>query len=300
MWCSVWSRVPDMTLQLAHMTDKGVMRTSNQDSFCARISNFGDRTVAMLAVCDGVGGLQSGELASTGAVRCFENWFEQQLPELVRAGLTENSIFLSWHEMLEQLHKMLSSYAEKTGVQLGTTVSAVLLTQDRLYLVQVGDSRIYLEDGTALHQLTKDQTLAVQEMEAGRISPEEAQVDQRSSILLQCLGYGRVEPVFQSTERPQKGTVLLCSDGFCHKLTKAQMHQILTAPKTRDQLQQQLQEAVAFCRSSGETDNITALVLRWDNRDDLPSDSKEWVEVWARLSGEAVPEEYDRKLGESM
>lgn len=75
-----------MALQLVHITDKGATRPSNQDSFCARISNFGRETIAMLAVCDGVGGLQSGELASTGAVRCFEEWFERQLPEIVVRG----------------------------------------------------------------------------------------------------------------------------------------------------------------------------------------------------------------------
>lgn len=287
-----------MALQLVHITDKGAMRTSNQDSFCARISNFGKQTVAMLAVCDGMGGLQFGELASTGAVRCFENWFDRQLPELMRTDLTENSVFISWHKMLEQLHQKLCCYAKNNGIQLGTTISAVLLIQDRLYLVQVGDSRVYLDDGAMLLQLTKDQTLAVQEMEAGRLSPEEARTDRRSSILLQCLGYGQMEPVFQSTVRPQKGAVLLSSDGLCHKLTEAQLHRVLIEPKTREQLQNQLLEAVSFCRSSGETDNITALVLRWDDRANLRSDSKEWIEVWARLSGEAAPEEYNRKLGE--
>ena len=98
-----------MALQLAHITDKGAVRLSNQDSFCARISNFGQETIALLTVCDGMGGLQSGELASTGAVRGFENWFEQQLPSLVREGLTEEAVFLSWHRMLETLHRILWS-----------------------------------------------------------------------------------------------------------------------------------------------------------------------------------------------
>ena len=149
-----------MALQLVHITDKGATRPSNQDSFCARISNFGRETIAMLAVCDGVGGLQSGELASTGAVRCFEEWFEQQLPEIVQNGLTADVVFFSWHRMLETLHTALCSYSGKTGIQLGTTVSALLLTRDDLYQVQVGDSRIYLDDGLGLVQLSKDQTLA--------------------------------------------------------------------------------------------------------------------------------------------
>ena len=84
-----------MALQLVHITDKGEVRSSNQDSFCARISSFGQETVALLVVCDGVGGLQSGELASTGAVRCFEDWFEQQLPQIMGSELTETTLVAS-------------------------------------------------------------------------------------------------------------------------------------------------------------------------------------------------------------
>lgn len=286
-----------MALQLAHITDKGAVRLSNQDSFCARISNFGQETITLLAVCDGMGGLQSGEIASTGAVRGFETWFEQQLPSMVQAGLTEETVFLSWHRMLESLHGALCDYAEKEGIRLGTTVSALLLTRERFYQVQIGDSRIYLDDGTALEQLTKDQTLAMREMEAGRLSPDEMRTDRRNSVLLQCLGYGKMEPVFKSGQRPAAGAVLLCSDGLCHQLTNGQLHQILTGTQTRAQLQMQLQEAIDFCRERGETDNITALALKWDDQGGLQSNTEEWIEVWARLSGEAAPEEYDRKLG---
>ena len=150
-----------MALQLVHITDKGDVRSSNQDSFCARISSFGQETVALLAVCDGVGGLQAGELASTGAVRCFEDWFEQQLPQIMQSGLTDTMVFLSWHQILENLHNALCEYAERSAMQFGTTVSALLISSDRLYWVQVGDSRIYLDDGAGTEQLTKDQTLAM-------------------------------------------------------------------------------------------------------------------------------------------
>lgn len=286
-----------MALQLVHITDKGDIRSSNQDSFCARISSFGQETVALLVVCDGVGGLQSGELASTGAVRYFEDWFEQQLPQIMKSKLTELTVFLSWYQMLEELHEKLCRYAERTGIQLGTTVSALLLSSDKLYLTQIGDSRIYLENGAEIRQVTKDQTLAMREQEAGRLSPEAMQTDRRNNILLQCLGYGKIQPVFQSMQCPRQGAVLLCSDGFCHCLTEEQLYQLLAGTETRDWLQQQLQQAVGYCRAHGETDNITALVLKWDGHEQKRSDSAEWLEVWARLSGEAASEEYDRELG---
>lgn len=137
----------------------------------------------------------------------------------------------------------------------------------------------------------------MREVEAGRLSPEAMQIDQRKNILLQCLGYGKMEPVFQSRPRPQRGAVVLCSDGFCHYLEEKQIRRLLTETETREQLWQQMQKTVEYCRAHGETDNITALVLKWDGQEQKRSDSAEWIEVWARLSGEAAPEEYDRELG---
>ena len=247
-----------MALQLVHITDKGATRPSNQDSFCARISNFGRETIAMLAVCDGVGGLQSGELASTGAVRCFEEWFEQQLPEIVQSGLTADVVFFSWHRMLETLHTALCSYSGKTGIQLGTTVSALLLTRDALYQVQVGDSRIYLDDGLGLVQLSKDQTLAMRKVEAGRLSPEALTTDRRSSILLQCLGYGKMEPVFQCTKRPMQGAVLLCSDGLYREISNQELALVQC---DNGSVQEKCDRLIALAKERDGQDNISLVLL---------------------------------------
>ncbi len=94
-----------------------------------------------------------------------------------------------------------------------------------------------------------------------------------------------------------QGAVLLCSDGLCHYTTWKELHGLLMETDSREQLQQRLQTAVGFCRSCGETDNITALALKWNDLSSLPSGTDDWIEVWARLSGEAAPIEYDQKLG---
>ena len=106
-----------------------------------------------------------------------------------------------------------------------------------------------------------------------------------------------MEPVFQCTKRPVQGAVLLCSDGLCHYTTRKELHRLLMETDSREQLQQRLQAAVGFCRSCGETDNITALALKWNDLSSLTSGTDDWIEVWARLSGEAAPIEYNQKLG---
>ncbi len=96
-------------------------------------------------------------------------------------------MFLSWHQMLENLHNTLCEYAaRKISDAVRTTVSALLKLRTG-FIAQVGINAIYLDDGTGTEQLTKDQTLAMREVEAGRLSPEAMQTDQRKNILLQCL-----------------------------------------------------------------------------------------------------------------
>lgn len=286
-----------MALQLVHLTDQGAVRQTNQDSYCARIANFGPDTIALLAVCDGMGGLQCGELASTAAVRGFEEWFDRELPGIMRDGLQEDQLFISWHALLERLHGQLCTYAQQQGIRMGTTVSVLLAARSTLYFVQIGDSRIYLDDSFGMQLLTKDQTLAMSEYEAGRLPLEQLASDRRSGILLQCLGFGRVEPVFASTPRPAQGAVLLCSDGFYHKVPPELMHRAVADAQDRSQLQQMLGALAEHCRTQGETDNLTAVILRWNDTADLPPDGEEWVEIWARLSGQAAPQAYEQTIG---
>ena len=91
--------------------------------------------------------------------------------------------------------------------------------------------------------------------------------------------------------------MLLCSDGLCYYTTWKELYGSLMETDSREQLQQRLQAAVGFCCSCGETDSITALALKWNDRSPLPSGTDDWIEVWARLPGEAAPIEYDQKLG---
>lgn len=288
-----------MAMQLVHITDKGNTRATNQDSFCVRIANFNTKTISMIVVCDGMGGLKYGELASTAAVRGFERWFDEDLAREAAAGmgLTENGVFLAWHRLLEQLHTKLVSYAAYKGAKIGTTVSALLMTKERIFLAQIGDSRIYLDNGSTLTQLTQDQTLAMREYEAGRLSKDALPTDSRNSILLQCLGSGKMEPAFACLTRPDSGAVLLCSDGFYHALSPQMIHRSILAAQDRAQLQQQLEQLAAYCRMNGETDNLTAVLLRWDQREDLTPEHERELEVWARISGVAAAEGYEHEIG---
>lgn len=259
-----------MSTQLVHYSDVGPVRASNQDAYCAFIANTAAGSIALVAVCDGMGGLSSGEVASATVIQGFADWFCVQLPLLVQDGaLRPEELFASWNRMLQDCHNRLKQAAAARQIRWGTTLSVVLLTPDSYYLLHVGDSRAYLEGGGALQLLTRDQTLAMRELEAGSLPAEQYAQDPRRNVLLQCIGDHTFTPDFRIGERPDCGAVLLCSDGFYHTVQPQELHTMLAGASDRNNLQQQVTALAARARDLGETDNITAVIFRWD---DTPSE----------------------------
>ena len=254
-----------MAIQLIHFSDCGPVRATNQDAYCAFSANTVAGPFSLLAVRDGMGGLSNGEVASAPVIQDFSDWFVQQLPALLQDNrLLPEKVFASWNRMLQDCHNRLKQSALAQQIRWGTTLSAVLLTPDSYYVLHIGDSRAYLEDGTELQLLTKDQTLAMREFEAGNISSEQYERDPRKNVLLQCIGDRTITPAFRIGQKPICGAVLLCSDGFYHTVQQEEMHQMLIGTSTRAELQQEVGQMVARARHLGETDNITTVILRWD------------------------------------
>lgn len=278
-----------MAIQLIHFSDCGPVRTTNQDAYCAFSTNTWVGTYSLLVVCDGMGGLSQGEVASATVVQDFANWFIQELPVRLQEGtLSPEAVFASWNQTLQECHHRLKRAAEIRQIRWGTTLSLVLLTPDSYYVLHIGDSRVYLENGAELQLLTKDQTLAMRELEAGRISAEQYAQDPRKNVLLQCIGDRFITPAFRIGIRPACGSVLLCSDGFYHTIPQAELHQILLRTNGREELQQQVFQLAARARQWGETDNMTVVILRWDNtpshsQSTLPLSKQETTTVIHRM-----------------
>jgi len=253
-----------MAKTLVHYTDGGPFRDNNQDAYCLRQAGTLWGPVAMLAVCDGIGGLKGGEIASAAAVQSLSEWFDGFVADFTPEAFDQIISAGNWRQLLQALHKQVSGYSRAENRRSGTTVSAVLIHNGKYVLAQVGDTRIYLlSDGeTAL--LTQDQTLAMKELLAGRITPQQFAVDKRRNVVLQCLGDGNMEPVFGSGTLPERGGLLLCSDGFYHQLESQPLHALLSGSVSADTLA----ELGAMARSKGEEDNLTAVLLRWESRED--------------------------------
>lgn len=245
-------------------TDIGIVKSTNQDSVCIKIADFEDKgQVAMTVICDGMGGLAKGELASATVIRRFSDWFEKELPRMIRS-YTKEKISAEWVRIIREQNQKILTYGKKAEVNLGTTLSVILIIDNNYIIAHVGDSRVYeISDG--VKQLTEDQTFINREIKAGRMTPEEAAVNPKRNMLLQCVGASReVNPeIMYGTVRPNT-VFMLCSDGFRHVLTDAEIFENFNPANINsiETMKQNSDYLIDVVKKRNERDNITVALLK--------------------------------------
>ncbi len=246
-------------------TDVGISKKTNQDSLAIKVVETKMGTVAFCIVCDGMGGLAKGELASKEVIMAFSQWFDETLIDDVnQSTFEEQRLMAQWNDIIQIQNKRLGEYGEKNNFMLGTTVSAILLYEGKYYIVHVGDSRVY-EMGESVVQLTSDQTFIAREIAAGRMTVEQSKTDPRRSVLLQCVGASQVvTPEFKTGEIKENTVYMLCSDGFRHQISEEEMMAKIGPNVTSDEEKMKfgciyLTELVKTRR---ETDNITVALIK--------------------------------------
>lgn len=246
-------------------TDIGTTKKSNQDSLLIKHAESSEGEILMTVICDGMGGLQRGEVASAAVIEHFACWFDEELPEELW-NIDMDVIGCKWEFMLKELNLKIMEYGRKSNVTLGTTFTGLLCIDDKYLIGHVGDTRLYQIDpgSSAVKQLTEDHTLVAREIREGKLSYEQAERDKRRNILLQCIGAsGRVTPQI-ITGKLQGGTYLLCSDGFRHKINEEYFHENFNAGTivSRETIHDKLHQAISTVKARGEQDNISAILVK--------------------------------------
>lgn len=266
-------------------TDPGRRRPENQDSFlivefsgeagregfllrphgrapgAARGREFtlGPRG-ALLLVADGMGGAAGGALASRTAVERVRQvmgngWLRerQRIPREFAAYLVR-----ALEEANRTLHTLASEQPELTG--MGTTATAAGILDDFLFLAQVGDSRAYLVRNGRARQLTRDQSVVQELLDAGAMTEDEAERSAQRHVILQALGAAAKVEVDLTYQQLRDGdTILVCSDGLSRVLSPEE----LAASVERFPDPPSLCEAfIELANSRDSPDNVTVLVAR--------------------------------------
>lgn len=246
------------------VSDAGIEKSTNQDSALIKVGTVDDKTVVLAAVCDGMGGLEKGELASAHVIRSFSDWYEDYIADIVREDDFWNLARENCREHIKRLNDELNDYAGKIRTNLGTTITAVLMMDGHYLCVNVGDSRTYKISGS-MSQITEDQSLIMREIKMGRLKKEDAVADPRRNVLLQCIGATQnVDPVFYEGDAVSGEAFLLCSDGFAHEVSEEEMYErfIPEQLNSDEVIEDRIRKLVELNKQRQERDNITAMIIR--------------------------------------
>lgn len=244
-------------------TDVGISKKINQDSLLIKHATTDDgKEVLMAIVCDGMGGLSKGELASATVVKAFSEWFDEQLPyELEDVNM--EIIASNWSYLLKDLNIKIHEYGNQFKYQLGTTFSGILFIDDEYVILHVGDSRVYKIDNS-IKQMTTDHTFVQREIEAGTMTLEQSKVDKRRNLLLQCVGASKkVEPEIIYGKTTQ-GVYMICSDGFRHEVMEKELFDSLKPINliNKTSMHNNAKNLIELIKSRKEKDNISVILIK--------------------------------------
>jgi len=244
-------------------TDIGISKDTNQDSVLIKHAMADGKEVLLAVVCDGMGGLAKGELASATVIRAFAKWFDEELPyELENVDM--QIIGAKWSFLLKELNLQIIEYSKANGIDgVGTTFSGILFVDGQYVIGHVGDTRIY-HIGERLTQLTTDQTFVAREISKGTMTLEQARTDKRRNLLLQCVGASMVVEPQIICGYTEKGAYMICSDGFRHEVSEAEIYESLNPVNliNKDAMHNNARYLIEQDKSRGERDNISVLLIK--------------------------------------
>lgn len=257
-----------MEVSVACLTDTGRVRSANEDAFIvAELNDKEVKTITgnldghrvgagglLLAVSDGMGGAQAGEVASRLAI--------EQLMRRLGAPAQKDSVADRLSDGLKSANHaiMHASREDPKCSGMGATMTAALIYQGQAYLGQVGDSRCYLIHAGQVRQVTKDQSLVQVLVDIGQMTKEQAAQSPQRNVILQSLGVrDEIEPEVSVVPLAHDDYLVLSSDYLMQKVSDTEMCEIINQAPMISAACAQL---VALANERGGADNITIIIAR--------------------------------------
>jgi PPM family protein phosphatase len=252
----------EFVVDAAVRTAVGRVREGNEDSVLFVRPRQQDLQVTrgvLAVVADGMGGANSGEIASRLACQTISEVY------FATAGSPRESL----HEAFIVANKRIFAASEESAETrgMGTTAAAVAVIGNTAWLAHVGDSRIYLLRESAIYQMSQDDSLVAQMVRDGHITAEQARSHEDRNILLRALGTKpEVEPGSppHSIECRAADRFLLCSDGLHDLVSDEEMREAVCSLRTN----LAVERLVEMANSRGGPDNISVILVSVDSRRD--------------------------------
>jgi|SRR5579862_8872352 len=240
---------PVLKLEVAALTDVGCKRTNNEDSFGY------DPSTQIFAVCDGMGGMAAGEIASSTAVAELVRFFNQQPPETQ----AEQRLYQAILYANQQVCLLARDSNELRG--MGTTLVAACVDGRKIVIGNVGDSRAYFLRKGSCAQITLDHSYIAEQVRNGVMSADDAGSSPLQSLITRAIGTAEsVEPDLFTAALEPGDIVLLTTDGLTRY---ADVDAIASLVLATSDLTEACQALIDTAKDQGAVDNVTCLLLRF-------------------------------------
>ena len=270
-----------LTYRLAARTDIGLKRSVNEDNFeVFEIPN----TEAAFVVCDGMGGLKAGDIASAEATRAIGETLRASLATGRTAPGALDEALRAANDAVNRIPRpgrledptvRPGSPAKEAAAVIGTTAVAGLVMGEKLYLGHAGDSRAYRVRADKLTRLTDDHSFVAEQVRQGNMSELEARKSRFRNMITRAVGIeATIQPDLLEEALQPGDLILVCSDGLTTMLEDHEIEEHLLSPRfAKLGLEQQVESLIDAANKRGGSDNTTVLLLRVYGSGDAPAAS---------------------------
>ena len=245
-------------------TDVGRVRNHNEDALFVlsgeQEASNATPPFGLFMLADGMGGHQSGEIASALALRVAASWLLSHVYFPLVDGTDRAADQPSLTDVVREAVAQANRVVSRDFPGSGSTLTCGMVLGDRLFVGHVGDSRAYLlRVDQPVRQLTKDHSLVNRLMEMGQLTEDEAATHPQRNVLYRAIGQGATLEIDVSTYALEPGDrLLLCSDGLWGVVDEAEMWRLIQEAATPQQACMQLVDAA---NAAGGNDNITVVLV---------------------------------------
>ena len=239
------------------LTDRGSVRAENQD--CVLITEVRSRSCLAVVVCDGMGGVHGGKLASELAVSAYTAELRRSLiGSTAKKPPLAEAMDLACKAANDVVYGYSVANTESAG--MGTTLVAATVRGRNAEIINVGDSRAYLIERRSIKRITRDHSVVSDMVERGELTPEEAEHHPQKHLITRAVG---VDPAveadhFNLTLR-MGSKLLLCSDGLSNMLSEQELLSFCLESRRPDRICRRL---IAAALERGARDNVTAAIIQ--------------------------------------
>lgn len=253
-------------VSVSFYTDIGDVRKTNQDSIFSNVATINNRKVGLFIVADGCGGLAFGKEISNLIITYFSRFFYDELEKAVNEEYNDEQINDLLEKAIRSINAMAIDFSRQAGSKVGSTLSLLLTVEDRYFVKNIGDSRIYLRRKQRISQITKDQTLVAELIRNGELTVAEAKKFKKKNVLTMCIGIFDDIKIYSVSGKIRNGDLfLICSDGLYNSMSEKEMNIVLGNKKIS--FENIALELRRYIKSGEAKDNVSAVIAGYSKKE---------------------------------